>query len=121
MTEHVVTAKPSDSLSRVAAQMEQHKIGSVVILQNRRAVGILTERDFSRIARQGTTHGGDRVGHHMTKPVVTVRSDTSLADVIKLMRKKHVRHLPVLNRERRLVGMISSRDVMHIASDLLFS
>jgi CBS domain-containing protein len=101
--------------------MEQHKIGSVVIVQNRRVVGILTERDFGRITRHGFVLGKDRAKDHMTKPVVTVRSDSSLEDVIKLMRKKHVRHVPVLDRRRRLVGIISSRDLLNIASNLLFS
>jgi len=121
MIEHVVTARPTDSLSKIGTLMERHRIGSVVIVQNRRVVGILTERDFSRIAGRGFMLGRDRVQHHMTKPVVTVRSDSSLEDVIKLMRKKHVRHVPVLDRKRRLVGIISSRDLMNIASDLLFS
>jgi len=79
----------------------------------------LTERDFARIAKQGILNGRDRAKHHMTKPAVTVRSDASVADVIKLMRKKHVRHLPVLDRNRRLVGIISSRDLMNTAMDII--
>jgi CBS domain-containing protein len=119
MTKHVVTARPNDGISKVAAQMERHDIGSVVIVQNRRVVGILTERDFSRIVKQGITEGRSLAKHHMNKPVVTVRSDARLSDVVKLMRKKHVRHLPVVDRHRRPLGMISSRDLMNIASDLI--
>ena len=55
----------------------------------------------------------------MTKPVVTVRSDASVADVIRLMRKKHAKHLPVLDRKRRLIGLISSRDLIEVASDII--
>ena len=112
MTENVVTGKPNDSLSKIAAEMERHRIGSVVIEENRRVVGILTERDFVRIVGHGALLGKDRAKHHMTQPVLTVPSGASVMDVIKLMWKKHVRHLPVLDRNRRLVGIISSRDIM---------
>jgi len=97
--------------------MERHKIGSVVIVENRRVVGILTERDFVRIVKQGIMLGRDRAKHHMTKPVVTVQSDASVADIIKLIRKKHVRHLPVLGKNRRLVGIIGSRDLVKVGTD----
>ena len=119
MNEHVIVGRPDDSLSGIASVMERRKIGSVVIVQNRRVVGILTERDFARIAKQGIVQGRDRAKHHMTKPVVTVRSDTSLLDLVRLMRKKHVRHIPVLDRNRRLVGMISSRDLIDTAMEIV--
>lgn len=117
MTGRVVTGRPNDSLSGIAASMERYRIGSVVIVENRRIVGILTERDFVRIVKQGMMLGRDRAKHHMTKPVVTVKSDASVADVISVMRRKHVRHLPVLDKNRRLVGIIGSRDLMKVATD----
>ena len=117
MTEHVVTGNPNDSLSKIAAEMERHKIGSVAIVENRRVVGILTERDFVRIVKEGISGGRDRARHHMTRPAVTVRSDASVAAIIRLMRKKHVRHLPVLDNNRRLVGIIGSRDLMKVGTD----
>jgi CBS domain-containing protein len=48
MTTRVVTGGPDDQISRIASSMQHHKIGSVVIMENRRIVGILTERDFDR-------------------------------------------------------------------------
>jgi CBS domain-containing protein len=119
MSEHVVTGRANDSLSRIAGEMERHRIGSVVIVENRRVIGILTERDFVRIVRQGMLHGRDRAKHYMTSPVVTVRTDALVADAIRLMRKKHARHLPVLDRTRRLVGMVGSRDLMNVATDVV--
>lgn len=119
MTEHVVTARLNDSLSRVAVLMEGHKIGSVVITENRKVVGILTERDFARIVKQGILLGRDRAVHHMTKPVIVVRSDSSLEDLVKQMRRKHVRHVPVVDRKRKLVGIISSRDLIDTALDFI--
>ena len=117
MVDHVVTGNINDSLAGIAADMERHKIGSVVIVENRRVVGILTERDFVRIVKEGISGGRDRARHHMTRPAVTVRSDASVAAIIRLMRKKHIRHLPVLDKNRRLVGMIGSRDLIKVGTD----
>jgi CBS domain-containing protein len=120
MTKRVVTGEPNDSLSGIAAEMQRHNIGSVVIEENRKVVGILTERDFVRIVEQvGMILDRNLAIHHMSKPVVTVQSDASVADVIKLMKEKHVRHLIVLNKNQKVVGIISSRDLMKVATDVM--
>jgi CBS domain-containing protein len=120
MTQHVVTAAPSDSLSGIAAKMERRKIGSVVIVENRKIAGILTERDFVRVVEQvGALLDRNLAKHHMTKPVITVQSDAPVADIVKLMRDKQVRHLIVLNKNRAVVGIISSRDLMKVARDVM--
>jgi CBS domain-containing protein len=113
MTAPVVTSGPDDDLSGVAAEMRRHRIGSVVIMENQKIVGILTERDFVRIVEQvGTLLKRNLAKHYMAKPVITVQLDTSIANAIKLMRKEHVRHLIVLNKDLEMVGVISSRDLM---------
>jgi CBS domain-containing protein len=120
MTKHVVTRGPSDELTRIAAEMQRHKIGSVVIVENRKLIGILTERDFVRIVeRVGALLEKSLVKDHMTTPVFSVRSDASLADVIKLMGEKHVRHLLVLDKAGDIAGIISSRDLMKAAKDVM--
>jgi CBS domain-containing protein len=120
MTKNVVTRGPYDVLTRIAAEMERHKIGSVVIMENRKLVGILTERDFVRIVeRVGTMLEKNLAKDHMTTPVYTVGSDASIVDVIKLMSEKHVRHLIVLGKKGETVGIISSRDLMKAAKDVM--
>ena len=116
MSTPVVTNGPDDQISRIASSMHNHKIGSVVIMENRRIVGILTERDFVRIVEKvGMLLKEDLAKHHMTKPVITVQSDASIADAIKLMQANHVRHLVVLDSNLKMVGVISSRDLMRAA------
>lgn len=120
MTEHVVTSGPNDNLSGIAAEMQRHNIGSVVIVETQKIVGILTERDFVRIVEQvGMLLDKNLARDHMTKPVLTVQSDAPVADIIKLMREKHVRHLIVQNKDRKVVGIISSRDLMKVAKDVM--
>ncbi len=120
MTEHVVTGGPHDGLWRIAGEMQRHTIGSVVIVEKGKLVGILTERDFVRIVEQvGALLEKNLAIQHMSKPVLTVQSDTSVADVIKLMREKHVRHLIVLTKNGEMAGIISSRDLMKVAADVM--
>ena len=120
MTEHVVTSGPNEDLTEIAAEMQRHEIGSVVIVENRKIVGILTERDFVRIVeRVGMLLDKNLARDHMTKPVVTVRSDAPVADIIKLMREKHIRHLIVLDKNQKVAGIIRSRDLMKVTTDVM--
>lgn len=120
MTEHVVTKGANDDLTGIAAEMQRRNIGSIVIVENRRIVGILTERDFVRIVEQvGMLLDRNLAKDYMTKPVLTVQSDTPVADIIKLMREKHVRHLVVLDKNQKVAGMVSSRDLMKVTMDVM--
>jgi len=116
MSMSVVVSGPEDHISQIAASMERHKIGSVVIIKGRRIVGILTERDFVRIVEKvGMLLKEDLAKHFMAKPVITVQSDASLADAIKLMQASHIRHLVVLDKDLKMAGVVSSRDLMKAA------
>ena len=120
MTQRVVTAHPNDDVSRIASEMERHEIGSVVIVERGKVVGILTERDFVRIVEQvGMLLDKSLARHHMAKPVATVQSDTSVLDIIKLMKEKHIRHIVVLNKNQEVAGVISSRDLMKVTSEVM--
>jgi CBS domain-containing protein len=120
MTTKVVTRGSHDDLTRIAAEMQRHQIGSVVIMENKKLVGILTERDFVRIVeRVGALLEKNLAKDHMTSPVLTLQSDASITDVIKLMTEKHVRHLIVLKKNREVAGIISSRDLMKVTKDVM--
>ena len=113
MTTKVVSRGSQEDLTRIAVEMQRHQIGSVVIMDNKKLVGILTERDFVRVVeRVGTFLERSLAKDHMTSPVFTVQSDAPLAEVTKLMAEKHVRHIIVLNKKREVAGIISSRDIM---------
>jgi CBS domain-containing protein len=120
MTRNVVTKDPNDGIGRVAAEMQRRDIGSVVIVENQKLVGIITERDFVRIVeRVGALLEKNLVKDHMSKPVITVQSDAPVADVMRLMSEKHVRHVIVLGKSREIAGIISSRDLMKVSKDLM--
>lgn len=95
-----------------AAQvMNDHKIGSVVVTKEGRMVGILTERDIlTRIVAKQRCPVSTKASEVMTRSVLTCRPTTRLNEARKVMRDKHIRHLPVMDQDR-LVGMISIGDL----------
>jgi len=118
MSTPVLTSGPEDLISQIASSMQQHNIGSVVIMENQRIVGILTERDFVRIVEKvGMLLKEDLAKHHMANPVITVQSDAPVTEAIKLMQDNHIRHLIVLNKDLKMVGVVSSRDLMKAAQE----
>jgi CBS domain-containing protein len=121
MTEPVVTGRPDEDLTRIASEMHRRNIGSIVIAENRKAVGILTERDFVRIVEQvGTLLHKNLAKHHMAQPVITVQSDTPIAEIAKLMKEKHIRHIVVLNKSKEIAGIVSYRDLTKLTSELAY-
>jgi len=120
MTTPVVTSGPEEVISQVATTMQHHKIGSVVIMEDQKIVGILTESDFVKIVEKvGMLLKEDLAKHHMAKPVITIQSNASIADAIRLMRVNHIRHLIVLDKDLKMVGMLSARDLMKAAREIM--
>jgi CBS-domain-containing membrane protein len=76
MTKRVVTAQPNDDVLRIASEIERHEMGSVVIAEKGKLVGILTKRDFVQIVEQaGILLNKSLARHHMARSVVTVQSE----------------------------------------------
>ena len=118
MSTRLVTSDPEEHISKIASSMDQHNVGSVVIIKSQRIVGILTERDFVRIVEKvGMLLKDDQAKHFMAKPVITVQSDASVADAMKLMQENHIRHLIVLDKDLKMVGVLSARDLMKAARE----
>lgn len=93
------------------AEMNRHRVGSVVVLEGGRLAGIFTERDvLRRIVGAGRDPRSTRVSEVMTANLVTVAPETTVQEVMAIFTEKRCRHLPVLSGER-MVGLISIGDV----------
>jgi CBS domain-containing protein len=111
MTRDVVMASPGQKLRDVAAEMEKHDIGVLPVGDNDRLVGIITDRD---IAVRGISHGlgpDASVRDVMSAGVRYCFEDDDIDDLAQNMADEQIRRLPVLNGEKRLVGIISLGDV----------
>jgi CBS domain-containing protein len=108
----VFSCSPSDPLSQAVGTLVEHNIGSLVVLDDERMVGILTERDILRASAAG---GGSvamqTVEQRMTRDPVIGSLDDDIAHVMGLMTDHRIRHLPVVDGEE-LVGIISIGDIV---------
>ena len=118
MTRDVVVASPSDNLQRAAQLMETNDFGVLPVGENDRLVGMLSDRDITiRAVARGLVPGQAKVGEVMTSDVKYVYDDESIEDAARSMEALQVRRLPVLNREKRLVGIVSLGDLSQCEPD----
>ena len=118
MTQPAVTDATDVPLARVAELMWRQQTGSVVIVEDRRIAGIITERDVLRAVAAGEDAADVLVGDVMTTEVITTGPDTSVRDAARTMAEHWIRHLPVVDGGE-LVGMISQRDITGVFAALV--
>lgn len=93
------------------AIMNEHLIGSLLVLDGPRLIGIFTERDvLVRVVGDGRDPATVRVGEVMTRQIMVVEPDTTVQQAMSLMTTRRCRHLPVLE-DGRVVGLISIGDL----------
>lgn len=116
----VHSIQPSATLMDVACKMGELNIGSLMVLdEQRRVVGIITERDILRaVANRRTTLASMTVEQHMTRDMVTATPQLELPEVMGLMTQRRIRHLPVLDNGE-LIGLVSIGDIVKSQHDAL--
>ena len=113
------TIDPESRLSDVAKTLVKHNCGSLLVLEESRLVGIITERDMLRAcAGDARPLEAIRVREKMTGQLVVGRPEDEVEDIMGLMTHHRIRHLPIL-REEQLVGIISIGDVVKAHHDHL--
>ena len=111
MSRDVKVATPTQSIQDAAWMMEEIDCGFLPVGEDDRLVGMITDRDIA-IRAVGQGKGPDTpVRDVMSKEVLYCFEDQDLAHVTKSMAEQQVRRLPVLNRDKRLVGIVSLGDV----------
>jgi CBS domain-containing protein len=105
--------KPGNTVYEALQTMADKDVGSVMVIENDKLVGMFTERDYARkIVLHGLASKNSRVGDFMTKELFSVHSNTSINECMAIMTSKHIRHLPVID-EDKIVGLISIGDVVN--------
>ncbi|HLM33278.1 MAG TPA: CBS domain-containing protein [Gaiellaceae bacterium] len=111
MSRDVLSVAPEDTIGEAAQQMADANVGSSVVLEHGRLIGILTERDLLRAMAKRVHPSEARVREWMTAEPVAVSESTTADEAARLMVENGFRHLPVVDGERTL-GVVSLRDVM---------
>ena len=110
MSTRVVTVKATDKVGKALQKMVRHKIGSIVVAEKGKPVGILTERDVSTGVARGQNVRGMLVRNMMSKPLVTIGPSAEVWEAVEQMVRKGIRQLPVIEGDK-LVGIVTERDV----------
>jgi CBS domain-containing protein len=108
----VWSISPEASVFDALKLLAEKDIGALLVIENGKMVGILSERDYARkVVLKGKTSMETPVREIMTPNVVTVRADQTIEDCMAMMTQRHIRHLPVVDGDR-INGLISIGDVV---------
>lgn len=117
MTQAGVTDTPEDTLSSAADRMWRQQTGSLIVMDEAKLVGIITERDVLRAVARGVDPTTTTVRDAMSTDVITVGPNVLLRDAAREMAHRWIRHLPVVSGGE-IVGMVSMRDVTGVFAAL---
>jgi len=119
MTTQVKVVREDTTLQEVIATLSSFDINSIVVVQGKRPVGIITSRDaLVRGFEQGLPAREIKAGMVASAPVITIDQEASLEKAADLMRKKHIKHLVVISNGE-LVGIISAMDIVFAMPSML--
>jgi len=112
MTSNVEVIHPDAMLQDAAKKMRDLDVGSLPVCDGQRLVGTLTDRDIVvRAIAEGRDPTATPVRMAMTSEVIYCFEDQAVEEAAKLMKEEQIRRLPILNRDKRLVGIVSLGDL----------
>jgi CBS domain-containing protein len=117
MTQGVVTADSTDTLAHVGELMRDRNVGSVVICDGERPVGVITDRDLALAVVADRVDPGTAAGQHASHPIVMGEVEMHLEEAVALMIQHRIRRLPVTQGDA-LVGIVTIDDLAVRAGDL---
>ena len=114
------TAHPDDSVTEAAARLAADRIGCLPITEEGRLVGLVTTTDVlvAEVRRAMEPAPGPLVEEVMTRDPEVIHEDDRVLDAAARMQQKRIRHLPVVDGDRRVLGMLSDRDIRGTIGDL---
>jgi len=116
----VDTASYDEKVIDAARRMRDRQVGTVIVLDEQRPVGIVTDRDLTvRVLAAGLDPRVTRVSEVMTPSPTTIREEDSIEAALGYMRAGRFRRLPVVGRDGRLLGILALDDVLELVAEEL--
>jgi len=118
LTRQVETIGPDTTVQEAAQRMRSGDIGSLPVCDGRRLIGMVTDRDITiRITAEGRDAARTPVQEAMTPGIDFVFEDQDVQEAARIMKDRQIRRLPVLSRDKQLVGIVSLGDVAVAGDD----
>jgi CBS domain-containing protein len=116
---HVFTVGKDATVLDAALLMNEHRIGALVVVESGQVVGMFTERDvLQRVVAEQREPARTQVGEVMTTEVACCSVETTIEEARGAMKNRRIRHLPLVDDQRRLLGLISIGDLnAYLAAD----
>jgi len=111
MSATVETIGPASLLGEALKKMVKRNIGCLIVVDKRKPVGIVTERDISRALAKGARALTAQVKRIMSSPLISVPQTSTTQEAMETMLKHGIRRLPIVDGER-LVGIVTERDLL---------
>ena len=115
MSKDVLTVEKSTSLQEAAQDMKKSNVGCVIVIENSKPLGIVTERDFvTKIAAEGRPLFTD-ISEVMSSPLITINPEETVWEASEIMKEKRIHKLPVKENEQ-IIGIVTTTDIVKISS-----
>jgi CBS domain-containing protein len=115
-----VTIRRDATVLEAVRVMLDNQVGAALVLEDGRAVGVFTERDvMGKVVAERLDPATTKVSAVLTTPVHTIPAEADPAAALELMLDKHIRHLPLVDVQRRVLGILSMRYLMRHQIDRL--
>jgi CBS domain-containing protein len=115
MTKNITACSPETEIKDVINILSRNRRSSLVIIENNEPIGIITERDLVAIMEDMLN---DVVCDHlcidkfMTSPTITIESHMTLKEAVKISINKNIRHLPVVDKDNKLIGLLTQPNML---------
>ena len=118
LTREVETIRPDTTVKEAAQRMRSMDVGSLPVCDGRHLLGMVTDRDITiRITAEGRDAANTPVQEAMTPDVAFVFEDQDVQEAARIMREQQIRRLPVLSRDKQLVGILALGDIAQAGDD----
>lgn len=112
MTRDVKTLSPSDTVAQAAQAMAELDVGSIPVCDGRKLQGIVTDRDITvRVVAKGLDARTTKLSEVMTSDIQWTEESRDLDEALREMASRQIRRLPVVDAEKKLVGIVSLGDI----------
>ena len=119
MVKQVITTRKDSTVEEAVKLMNEREIGCLIVTENNRPIGILTERDLlKRILVKSKDLKGMKVQDVMSMPLISVEPNVQIGDASRLMLQKNIKKMPIV-KKGELVGLVTLTDILRIQPQLI--